>query len=143
MHQTHSDGRISSGTRLNVNSKAALFSSTQASAPLPPLPRLLRASRPLASRLEHRPLDRGDPLLEAARACPREARRGCESAAQRCLRQTLLRVVEESCAEAACEQFSALLAYVALTRDWCEAGTLRRLAHRLQRERRHRKDGAN
>ena len=43
-----------------------------------PLPLLLRSGRPLARRLEHCALDGCDALLEAGRASPREASRGCK-----------------------------------------------------------------
>ena len=110
---------------------------------LPLLPRLLLlcTCRPLAGWLEHRPLDGSDALLEAGRARPREARRGCESAGQRRLGQARLRVVEEGGAEAARQQLAARLAHLALPRGGRVAGALRSLAHGLQRESRQRKDG--
>ena len=82
--------------RGRLSSKAAISSASRALLPLLPLLRwLLCTSRPLAGRLEHRPLDGSDPLLEAGRACPREALRGCKSTGQRRLRQAHLGVVVE------------------------------------------------
>ena len=90
---------------------------------LPLLPRLLLcACWPLAGWLEHRPLDGSDALLEARRASPREARRGCESGGQRRLGQARLRVVEEGGAEAARQQLAAHLAHLALPRGGRVAG---------------------
>ena len=71
--------------------------------------RLPAAGRLMAGWLEHRPLDGSDALLEARRASPREARRGCESAGQRRLGQERLRVVDEGGAEAARQQLTARL----------------------------------
>ena len=104
------------------------------SLPLPLLLSLPGTSRPLAGRLEHRPLDRSNPLLEAGWARPRKARRGCKSARQRRLRQAHLTVVVESCTEAARQQLATFFARLALTRGWREAATLRGLAHSLKRE---------
>ena len=115
---------------------------SHASLLIPPLlPRLLGASRPLAGGLEHRPLHRPHALLEAGRARPWEACGGCKSAGERRVRQACLSVVVERRAEATRQQLAALPALFALTRGGREAGTLRGLAHRLQRESGHRKDG--
>ena len=69
------------------------------------LARLLGASRALTRRLERRPLDGGDALLEACRARPRErSRLGKGLVCHASLAQARFRVVVDGGAEAAREQ---------------------------------------
>ena len=60
----------------------------------------LGAGRPL-NGLEHRPLDRRDPLLEAGRASPWEAWRGSKLARELGLAQARIRVVVSQVTSAA------------------------------------------
>ena len=79
----------------------------------------LGSRRPLAGRLEHRPLDRRNSLLEAGWAGPQEACRGCKLIRELGLSQACITVVVGGDAKAACKQLYGLR----ITRIW-EAGVV-------------------
>ena len=104
-HDLHSQVHISSGVTQPHNMHTTMQSlPPKTEMPRPELilslllPRLLCASRPLASRLEveHHPLHRSDPLLKAGGAGPWEARRGFEDTRQRCLWQARITIMVDS-----------------------------------------------
>ena len=76
-----------------------------ASGPLP----LLCACHLLAGGLEHGPLDRHHPLLEAAWAGPREARGGCKLIRELEFAHARVRVLVDGRAEAACQQLTTFV----------------------------------
>ena len=100
------------------------------------LARLLGAGRALTRRLERRPLDGGNALLEACRARPRERGRiGKGLVGHLRLAQARFRVVVDGGAEAAREQpIAASLARLALAARGRQACALRRLNDGLRRD---------
>ena len=99
------------------------------------LARLLGAGRALTRRLERRPLDGGDALLEACRARPQERGRLSKGLVGHLrLAQARFRVVVDGGAEAAREQpIAAGLACLALAARRRQARALRRLNDGLRR----------
>ena len=89
-----------------------------------PLALLFSTGSALPGRLQHRPLDCIDTLLEAGGAHPWEYCRRGELRHQPIGAEAGIRVVVDGGAEAASQQLASLLAFLALTRCWCQTGTV-------------------